>query len=305
MEAIPPTTPREGTSSPTAATDEKDDAESDCVAEITDRMSTLEVLDFNKRDIEFSVGRDFGPAKLFRANKELLSRDSAVFRAMFYGGLAENCDKPIDLPSDRPEAFKSILCYMHHYGLIGILHPANVLAILSCADKYDVPRLVDHCFQFIHDEMYAANCVTYLEEAILWHNDKGVSQCLDTVDAFTEAVFRSQPFTAIEQTTLAMILGRNTLSANENVIYSAAQRVKDGRLPLVLETTWNHRALISAKCWERYCRIMRLSTVLRSTRLTNDSPDGIVVTTIPALLSEYRNSCLNCYSGSQEIRGIW
>ncbi|XP_055355081.1 BTB/POZ domain-containing protein 1-like [Paramacrobiotus metropolitanus] len=57
-------------------------------------------------DVQFSVGRDFGPPKNFSAHKFVLSSASDVFYTMFNGSLPEKCDVPIVLPDIPPEGFE-------------------------------------------------------------------------------------------------------------------------------------------------------------------------------------------------------
>lgn len=44
-----------------------------------------------------------------RGHRLILAMSSPVFEAMFYGGMAEKSDKPIEILDVQPEAFKALL----------------------------------------------------------------------------------------------------------------------------------------------------------------------------------------------------
>ncbi|XP_055348236.1 BTB/POZ domain-containing protein 2-like [Paramacrobiotus metropolitanus] len=61
-------------------------------------------------------------------------------------------------------------------------------------------------------------------QAKYWHVDSIVEKCLVLVDLNSAAILQSTEFTDISQDTLQKILKRDTLSAEENEIYLAAER---------------------------------------------------------------------------------
>ncbi|XP_055351484.1 TD and POZ domain-containing protein 3-like [Paramacrobiotus metropolitanus] len=87
-------------------------------------------------NVRFSVGRHFGPVKIFEAHKNILAMRSSVFRAMFYGSLPENCAVPIDIPDIIPDAFANMLNYIYTDKAEN-LNADNVCDTMNCADKYD------------------------------------------------------------------------------------------------------------------------------------------------------------------------
>lgn len=66
-------------------------------------------------DITFLVGAK-GSQQKIPAHKYVLATGSAVFFAMFYGGLAENKSE-IEIPDVEPAAFFALLRYNHHQHL--------------------------------------------------------------------------------------------------------------------------------------------------------------------------------------------
>ncbi|XP_055348230.1 BTB/POZ domain-containing protein 6-like [Paramacrobiotus metropolitanus] len=173
-------------------------------------------------DVSFTVGRLLGEARNFSAHKVILAARSPVFRAMLYGSLPENCDAPIDISDILPEAFANLLSFLYTDAM-DALSMDNVLPTMGCADKYDVPRLVAICSDFVISQLNPENCLAMLEEAFYWNFGGVVEKCLDFTDSWSEAILQSGHFTNISQETLEMILQRNTLSVEENEIYVAVE----------------------------------------------------------------------------------
>ncbi|XP_055348172.1 BTB/POZ domain-containing protein 3-like [Paramacrobiotus metropolitanus] len=206
---------------PTAsATDLRDGPNSE--GTIADSMQEM-LCSGDLSDVHFAVGRQFGEVKDFHAHKCILAVRNPVFRAMFFGSLRENGDAAIDIPDMLPDAFANMLHFLYADDVRN-LTADNLIPTLVCADKYDVPRLIRICSNFIANYLSVNNCLTMMEQAVYWKADGVVQNCLDFVDAKTEAVLRSNEFTAISLTTLRMILQRNTLTAEENAVYLAVER---------------------------------------------------------------------------------
>ncbi|XP_055348212.1 BTB/POZ domain-containing protein 6-B-like [Paramacrobiotus metropolitanus] len=174
-------------------------------------------------DVQFTVGRQFGLLNNFPAHKLLLAARSSVFRAMFFGGLPEKCHTALDIPDIHPEAFANLLSFIYTDSVRN-LNADNVFATLSCADKYDVPQLVQICSDMVTNQLNLENCLAVLEEAIPWHAEEIVHKCLDFVDAKSFRILQSEQFTTISHHVLQMILQRSTLTVEENFVYMAAER---------------------------------------------------------------------------------
>ncbi|XP_055350087.1 BTB/POZ domain-containing protein 3-like [Paramacrobiotus metropolitanus] len=173
-------------------------------------------------DVQLAVGRDYGPVKIFPTHKNILSMRSPVFRAMFYGSLPESCDRPIDVPDVHPEAFANMLSYFY-IDRVDLNHE-NVFPTQYCADRYDVPLMVDLCSQFVFKDLDTRNCLTYLDMALKWHADAFMEPCLKLIDAHAETVLGSEPFSCLDSKTMESILQRSTLQASENIIYTAVEK---------------------------------------------------------------------------------
>ncbi|XP_055331620.1 BTB/POZ domain-containing protein 6-B-like isoform X2 [Paramacrobiotus metropolitanus] len=178
-------------------------------------------------DVQFTVGRQYGDVKTFSAHKFVLSLASDVFNTMFNGCLHENGDGPIDIPEILPEAFANMLKYLYTRSVDGDLNPENVLETIYCADKYNLPQLLELCMQFVNTHLNADNCLIFLEKVKYPTHDclAGLlTKCLAVVDANCSVVLQSKHFTAIGQDTLELILQSDVLCAEENVIYTAAEK---------------------------------------------------------------------------------
>ncbi|XP_055356374.1 BTB/POZ domain-containing protein 6-like [Paramacrobiotus metropolitanus] len=188
---------------------------------IADRMKRmLESGDLS--DVQFEVGRDFGPTKIFRVHKYVLSSSSDVFYTMFYGSLPEKCDTTIDIPDVPEDAFEIMLKYIYT-DKVDLLDEDNVYPTMVCADKYDLPRLADHCFDYILADLRAENCLHHLEKALSWGTPTAhiVENCLHFVDVYCQEVLGSEDFAEIKHSTLRRIVERDTFFAEEDVIYTA------------------------------------------------------------------------------------
>ncbi|XP_055332589.1 BTB/POZ domain-containing protein 6-B-like isoform X5 [Paramacrobiotus metropolitanus] len=178
-------------------------------------------------DVQFTVGSQYGDVENFSAHKFVLSLGSDVFDTMFNGGLPESGDSPIDIPEILPEAFATMLKYLYTRSVEEDLKPENVFETIYCADKYNLPHLMELCLQFANTQLNADNCLVFLEKVkYSAHECKAgfVKKCLAVVDAQCSDVLQSDQFSAIKEDTLEMILQRSTLSAEENVVYMAVEK---------------------------------------------------------------------------------
>ncbi|XP_055330153.1 BTB/POZ domain-containing protein 6-like [Paramacrobiotus metropolitanus] len=173
-------------------------------------------------DVEFSVGRQFGEAKTLQAHKWLLSISSDVFNRQFYGSLPEKCDFPIDVPDILPDAFLNMLSFLYT-DTVENLNVDNVAPTMYCADKYNIQPLLDLCSEFIIGQLTVDNCLTVLQS--VRHLNAVVEKCLEMVDTNSDTVLQSQHFLEIDSSeTLCMVVSRNTLSADEHLIYAAVEK---------------------------------------------------------------------------------
>ncbi|XP_055331580.1 BTB/POZ domain-containing protein 3-like isoform X2 [Paramacrobiotus metropolitanus] len=217
------------------------------VAQVGSRLKNL-LVSGEMSDVEFAVGRQHGEVKAFAAHKLALSASSDVFHRMLYGSLAECSETAIDVPDIPAEAFSNMLSYIYTDSMDN-LTAENVMQTLYCAGKYDLPWLAELCTSFVLRQLKPDNCLLFLENAVRWTPDCDglIEQCLDMVDASSTVVFQSEEFTALGRETLIMILQRDTLSADENVIYTAVEKwAAEGCVGLVEPSAANRREALGA-----------------------------------------------------------
>ncbi|XP_055347385.1 BTB/POZ domain-containing protein 6-like isoform X1 [Paramacrobiotus metropolitanus] len=172
---------------------------------------TLDSGEFS--DVQFTVGRCFGPVKAFDVHKHVLCQRSPVFYTMFYGSLPEK-RQVIDIPDVLPDAFANMLSFL--YTDTVDLRVDVVIQTLLCADKYEVPLLVDKCCEFVSTQLNTENCLIFLKNGVERRAEKIAESCLQFIDRSADDVIALGDFAAVGKEMLEMILLRNTLSAEEH-----------------------------------------------------------------------------------------
>ena len=123
-------------------------------------------------DVHFIVGAE---STRIPAHKLVLSAGSAVFDALFNGGIASKEDE-IKLPDVEHAAFLALLRFLYTDEVrIG---PETVMTTLYTAKKYAVPALEVQCVEFLEKNLRPDNAFMLLTQAWLdvFH---------DTYDSFT------------------------------------------------------------------------------------------------------------------------
>ena len=96
--------------------------------------------------------------QVIAAHKFVLSISSPVFKAMFYGELAETKDS-IELTDCKYESLLELFRYIYsdEVKLCG----SNVMTVFHLAKKYMVPSLADKCTQYLKDNVDPSKCVQH------------------------------------------------------------------------------------------------------------------------------------------------
>ncbi|XP_061669829.1 BTB/POZ domain-containing protein 1-like [Syngnathoides biaculeatus] len=171
-------------------------------------------------DIRFVVGKG-RQAQRIPAHKFVLAAGSAVFDAMFNGGMA-TASAEIELPDAEPAAFLSLLRFLYSDDVH--ISPATVMSTLNMAKKYAVPALASHCVEFVSKHLKADNAFMLLTQARLFDYPQIASLCLETIDKSTTEAINAEGFTDIDLDTLCAVLERDTLSIRENRLFGAVVR---------------------------------------------------------------------------------
>lgn len=187
-----------------------------CVKERLNAIYNKEIL----ADVHFLVGKGH-PVVRIPAHKFILSIGSAVFDAMFYGGLQQTEDD-IELPDVEPSAFTALLKFLYTDEVqIG---PETVMTTLYTAKKYSVPALEKKCVEFLKTNLGPDNAFMLLTQARLFDETALAQMCLDTIDKNTDEALAADGFLDIDYDTLRMVLERDSLRIREVVLFNAVIR---------------------------------------------------------------------------------
>ncbi|CAG07746.1 unnamed protein product, partial [Tetraodon nigroviridis] len=171
-------------------------------------------------DVHFLVGKGMGVQRI-PAHRFVLAVGSAVFDAMFNGGMATTSTE-IELPDVEPAAFLALLKFLYSDEVqIG---PETVMTTLYTAKKYAVPALEAHCVEFLKKNLRADNAFMLLTQARLFDEPQLASLCLENIDKNTGDALAAEGFTDIDLDTLVAVLERDTLGVREVRLFSAAVR---------------------------------------------------------------------------------
>uniref|UniRef100_A0A672RFL5 BTB/POZ domain-containing protein 2-like n=1 Tax=Sinocyclocheilus grahami TaxID=75366 RepID=A0A672RFL5_SINGR len=150
-------------------------------------------------DVHFLVGKGMGVQRI-PAHRFVLAVGSAVFDAMFNGGMATTSTE-IELPDVEPAAFLALLKFLYsdevHIG------PETVMTTLYTAKKYAVPALEAHCVEFLKKNLRADNAFMLLTQARLFDEPQLASLCLENIDKNTGDALAAEGFTDIDLGTVS------------------------------------------------------------------------------------------------------
>ncbi|XP_077988705.1 BTB/POZ domain-containing protein 2-like [Glandiceps talaboti] len=171
-------------------------------------------------DVHFIVGKGMQTQRI-PAHKFVLSVGSAVFYAMFNGGMATQSAE-VELPDVEPAAFLALLRFLYSDEVqIG---PETVMTTLYTAKKYAVPALESACVEFLKRNLSADNAFMLLTQARLFDEPQLAALCLETIDKNTAEALSAEGFTDIDLDTLCVVLERDTLGIKECKLFNAVIR---------------------------------------------------------------------------------
>ncbi|KAL3982494.1 BTB/POZ domain-containing protein 1 domain protein [Acanthocheilonema viteae] len=182
-------------------------------------------------DVWFVVGRGELTQRI-PAHKFILISGSAVFDAMFNGGLSNYAiasetssaegSQDIDLPDVEPGAFLALLKFLYTDDVS--FGPEIVMTTLYTAKKYAVPAMELACVDFLKRNLGADNAFMLLTQARLFDEPQLANLCLDIIDRNTIEALNAEGFTEIDLDTLCVVLKRNTLRVPEAPLFLAVLR---------------------------------------------------------------------------------
>lgn len=169
-------------------------------------------------DVHFIVGTE---STRIPAHKLVLSAGSAVFDALFNGGIASR-EEEIKLPDVEHAAFLALLRFLYTDEVrIG---PETVMTTLYTAKKYAVPALEVQCVEFLEKNLRPDNAFMLLTQARLFDEPQLAQLCLECIDHNTSQALTGDGFTDIDYETLCTILRRDSLGIREHRVFAALVR---------------------------------------------------------------------------------
>ena len=159
-----------------------------------------------------------GSHKIFYAHKYVLGTSSAVFKAMFYGDLAEN-NSVLHLSDTDEKSLDEFLRFL--YTDECNLTTDNVVSVIYLSKKYIVPALTEKCVAVLESNMKYENVTSILEQAMHFNEQKLETKCWEFIELNTKRTVASEDFNNISQKTLANLLKRDQLNIPEVDLFRA------------------------------------------------------------------------------------
>lgn len=179
-------------------------------------------LYLNKKsaDVHFLFGEDDDVVTRIPAHKSLLSINSDVFGAMFYGEMMEMGD--VHLTDSSEAAFMEFLQYFYLKDVK--LTAANIVGVLHLGHKYNVKKCVRDCVQYLVKKIGNENVCEHLRLGILFEQGELIDASEKYIMVNTAEVFQSDGFLACSKDVLAHILKANVLSCTEVDVFHACMK---------------------------------------------------------------------------------
>lgn len=185
---------------------------------LSQRMEKL-LKDSDTLDIHFKF-EEGSEVKRLSAHRNILSSASPVFKAMFFGPLAEK--EEVEIIDVTHKAFDCMLKFI--YTDEANLEASVAGAVLYLAKKYDIPGLADHCKKFINSSMDRENVVEIMQGLVYAADDDLNETCLKLMDRNGHFVINSNHVVEkMNWEVLKMIVKRDTFCAREIDILDAIQ----------------------------------------------------------------------------------
>ena len=127
-------------------------------------------------DISFTCE---GSDKVFYAHKYVLATSSAVFKAMFYGDLAEK-NSVVHLSDTDEKSLEEFLRFL--YTDECYLTTDNVISVMYLSKKYIVPSLTEYVKAQLVRDMDPGNVLDILEQAIHFEEKDFETKCWQVIE---------------------------------------------------------------------------------------------------------------------------
>lgn len=153
------------------------------------------------------------------AHKTILASSSPVFRAMFFGLLAEQ--KLVEIVDASAAEFQEFLQLFYLSSVTLTIKCMD--AVIRLADKYDVSDGLIACFENLEDQLTDENAFWAYQWAVALNNEHIQQLCMDRYNGtfLTEKIFDSKEFLDTSQSMLEHILQATNTACTEVSVFNA------------------------------------------------------------------------------------
>lgn len=154
------------------------------------------------------------------AHRLILGAACPVFHQMFYGQLKEGGD--VLIADFSKDAFAEFLQFFYMNDVV--LTTENILEVYQLAHKYDVPKCMDICNDFLIEYLNYDTLPLTMEIALLYEIPKLLRICERMICDHANEVFESEAFLYSGPKTLKHILSMSSLSCGETDLLDACMK---------------------------------------------------------------------------------
>lgn len=153
------------------------------------------------------------------AHKTILASASPVFRAMFFGLLAE--EKLVEIVDASAAEFQEFLQLFYLSSVTLTIKCMD--AVIRLADKYDVSDGLIACFENLEDQLTDENTFWAYQWAVSLNNEHIQQLCMEKYNGtfLTKKIFASKDFLDASQSMLEHILQATSTTCTEVTVFNA------------------------------------------------------------------------------------
>lgn len=170
-------------------------------------------------DVVFSFSNQ---NKTVYAHKLILITRSEYFRTLFASGMQECSSNTIELENQDYQIFLLMLEFM--YTSILRVTPANIVALLSCANQFGVTDLKDTIAGYFSKNIDADTVCYLMEESVFYAADELFKICMVYVANNTEKILQSEQLKHLSLETFTKILQSNALQCEESQLFEGCMK---------------------------------------------------------------------------------
>ncbi|XP_048850811.1 kelch-like protein 10 [Brienomyrus brachyistius] len=160
----------------------------------------------------------------FTVHKIILCGCSTYFRALFASGWNVKGKDEYIIPGISPEAMKLVIDYAYTHSVL--VTADNVESLLAAADQLNIPSIMEHCNNFLQDQLCRDNCVGIFIIADVYHlSELRESAFFFMVKNFKQVASSSEEFLQLTVEQLSSVVEKDELNVSqEEVVFDAILR---------------------------------------------------------------------------------